>query len=68
VSLVALVITLLVVGVGLWAVNRFGGEFVDGKILKIVNIVVIVCVLVWLLSVFGLLSSCNNVTVPKVNG
>jgi hypothetical protein len=68
VSLVALVITLLVVGVGLWAVNRFGGEFVDGKILKIINIVVVLCVIVWLLSVFGLLNSCNTVQVPKVNG
>jgi hypothetical protein len=67
-SLVALVITLIVVGVGLWAVNRFGAEFIDAKILRVINIVVVLCVVVWLLSVFGLLSSCNNVQVPKVNG
>lgn len=65
-SLVALVVTLLVVGVLLWAVNRFGGEFVDGKILRIINIVVIIAVIVWLLSVFGLLDSCNTVRVPRV--
>lgn len=67
-SLVGLVITLIVVGVCLWALNRFGAQFIDGKILQIINIVVVIAVVFWLLSAFGLLESCSTVKVPRVNG
>ena len=67
-SLVALVITLIVVGVAVVLVNRFGAEFIDARILRLINLVVGICVVVWLLSVFGLLDSCNTVRVPRVGG
>lgn len=67
-SLIALVLTLVVVGVGLFVLNRYAGEYIDGKILKIINAVVVVAVIFWLLSVFGLLDSCSNVKVPRVGG
>jgi hypothetical protein len=52
--LVQLVVTLIVVGVLLWAVNTYIP--MDGKIKQILNIVVVIAVVLWLLRVFGLLS------------
>ena len=50
-SLVTIVITLIVVGVLLWLVNTYIP--MDGKIKKVLNIVVMVVVVLWLLNVFG---------------
>lgn len=52
--LIQLVVTLIVVGVLLWAVNTYIP--MDGRIKQILNIVVVVAVVLWLLQVFGLLS------------
>ena len=43
-SLISLVVTLIVVGVLLWLVNTYIP--MDGKIKKILNIVVVICVVV----------------------
>ncbi|MGA1980120.1 MAG: Thivi_2564 family membrane protein, partial [Sedimentisphaerales bacterium] len=48
-SLVTLVITLIVVGVLLWLVNTYIP--MDGKIKKIINVVVVIVVILWLLRV-----------------
>jgi hypothetical protein len=64
-SLISLVVTLIVIGVLLYLLNTYGGAFIDPKILTIINIVVIVCVVLWLLKVFGLLSY-GDIPVPRV--
>ena len=64
-SLISLVVVLIVVGVLLWAVNKFGAEFIDGKILKIINIVVIIAVVLWLLSLFVDLGTVNTVRIGR---
>jgi len=63
-SLVSLVVTLIVIGVLLWLVNAYIP--MDGKIKKILNIVVVICVVLWLLSVFGVLGHSNDIQVPQV--
>ena len=63
-SLISLIITLIVVGVLLWLVNTYIP--MDGKIKKILNIVVVICVVIWLLSVFGVLGHSNDIRVPQV--
>jgi hypothetical protein len=63
-SLISLVVTLIVVGVLLWLVNTYIP--MDGKIKRIVNIVVVVAVVLWLLSAFGILGQAGNVRVPQV--
>ena len=60
-SLVALVVTLLVVGVLLWAINTYIP--MDAKIKQILNIAVVIAVILWLLNAFGLLGSMNNIRV-----
>jgi hypothetical protein len=46
--MISLIITLIVVGVLLWLVNTYIP--MDGKIKQILNVVVVICVVVWLLT------------------
>jgi len=63
-SLISLVITLIVVGVLLWLVNVYIP--MDPKIKRIINVVVVIVVVLWLMSQFGLLDSLRNVHVNKI--
>lgn len=63
-SLLSLVLTLIVVGVLLWAVNAYIP--MDAKIKNILNIVVVVVVVLWVLSAFGLFGHMGSVKVPQV--
>ena len=63
-SLISLVVTLIVVGVLLWLVNAYIP--MDGKIKRILNIVVVICVVLWLLSVFGVLGHSGDIRVPQI--
>lgn len=58
-SLVNLVITLVVVGVGLWAINTYVP--MDRKIKQILNVVVVILVVLWLLRGFGLLGGMGDI-------
>ncbi len=62
--MISIVITLIVIGVLLWLVNNYLP--LDGKIRQILNAVVVICVVVWLLSVFGILGRFGDVPVPQV--
>jgi len=63
-SLISLVVTLIVVGVLLWLVNTYIP--MDGKIKNILNVVVVVCVVLWLLVAFGVLNNSGDIRVPRV--
>ena len=62
--LISLVITLIVVGVLLWLVNTYIP--MDGKIKKILNVVVVIAVVIWLLSAFGILGRAGDIRVPRI--
>jgi hypothetical protein len=53
-TLLGLIVTLVVIGLALWLVNQYIP--MDPKIKTILNIVVVIAVILWLLSAFGLLS------------
>jgi hypothetical protein len=59
--LVQILLTLIVVGVLLWLVNRFIP--MAGSIKSILNGVVVICVVLWLLNVFGLFHSLPRIRV-----
>jgi uncharacterized Tic20 family protein len=59
--LVQVVVVLIVVGVGLWLINRFIP--MAGSIKSILNLVVVIFVIVWLLKVFGLWSYLTHLHV-----
>ena len=61
--LIHVVIVLIVVGVLLGLVNRFIP--MAGSIKSILNAVVVIAVVLWLLSVFGILGSLSKITVGK---
>lgn len=63
-TLISLVLTLIVVGVLLWLVNTYIP--MDSKIKRILNIVVVICVVVWLLYAFGILGRSGDIRVPQL--
>jgi len=61
--LIHVVLTLIVVGVVLWLINSYIP--MAGSIKTILNAVVIIVVVLWLLSVFGLIGELSNIRVGK---
>ena len=59
--LVHVVLVLVVVGVLLWLVNSYIP--MAGSIKAILNAVVVIAVVLWLLTVFGLMSEISNIKV-----
>ena len=59
--LIQLVIVLVVFGVLLWAINSYIP--MDATIKKILNVVVILVVILFILSAFGLLGSMSSIRV-----
>lgn len=57
-TLISLIVTLVVVGVLLWAVNTYIP--MDSKVKNILNVVVIIAVILWLLSAFGVLGALHT--------
>ena len=58
-----MVLVLIVVGVLLWLVNSYIP--MAGSIKSILNAVVVIAVVLWLLTVFGLMSEISNIKVGK---
>jgi len=63
-SMISLIVTLIVIGVLLWLVNTYIP--MDGKIKRILNVVVVICVVVWLLSAFGVIGHAGDIRVPQI--
>ena len=61
--LIHLVIVLVVVGVVLWVINSYIP--MQSTIKRILNAVVVICVILWLLSVFGLIGNLSTIRVGK---
>lgn len=56
-SLISIVIVLVIVGFILWLINNYVP--MAGSIKTILNAVVIICVILWLLSAFGVINGLN---------
>jgi ABC-type long-subunit fatty acid transport system fused permease/ATPase subunit len=61
--LIQLVITLVVVGVILWLINSYIP--MQTTIKRILNAVVIIAVVIWLLSVFGLIGPISSFRIGR---
>jgi hypothetical protein len=62
-SLISLILTIVVVGLLLWAVNTFIP--MEGRIKQILNVVVIIALVLWLLSAFGVFAGLSGVRIGK---
>jgi fumarate reductase subunit C len=60
-----LIFILVVIGVGMWAVNTYLGPKMQPSILTILNIAVVIAVILWLASVFGLIPGNANIHVGR---
>jgi len=63
VPLISLIIILIVVGVLLWLINTYMP--VNGKIKKILNVVVVSIVIAWLLCAFGVFDLHSNLHIGR---
>ncbi len=61
--LIQLVIVLVVVGVVLWLINSYIP--MQATVKKILNAVVIIALILWLLSVFGLIGSLQGIRIGR---
>jgi hypothetical protein len=61
--LLNLVVVLIVIGVGLYLINRYIP--MASSIKTILNVLVVVCVCVWLLQAVGLWSSVSTFRLPR---
>lgn len=61
--LIQLVLVLVAVGVALWAINTYIP--MQSTIKKILNAVVVIVVILWLLSVFGLIGDLRTIRVGR---
>ncbi len=61
--LIHVVVVLVVVGVLLWLVNSYIP--MAGSIKSILNAVVVIAVVIWLLTVFGLMGEISNIRIGK---
>ena len=61
--LLQVVVVLVVVGVGLWLINRFIP--MAGSIKTILNVVVVIVVIAWLLNIFGIISHFPRINVGR---
>jgi hypothetical protein len=61
--LIQLVLVLIAVGVILWVINSYIP--MQATIKKILNVVVVIAVILWLLSVFGLIGSLSTIRIGK---
>jgi hypothetical protein len=59
--LINIIIILVVVGVALWAINKYIP--MAAPIKTILNVVVVIVVVLWLLQVFGIIGSVHSITV-----
>ncbi len=64
-DLIHIVIVLIVVGVILGLINNYVP--MAGSIKSILNGVVVICVVLWLLQVFGIIGAVGGVRVPRVH-
>ncbi|MBK7227955.1 MAG: hypothetical protein IPH97_03585 [Ignavibacteriales bacterium] len=58
-SLITLIIVLVLVGLILWMINSYIP--MQATIKKILNAVVVIVVILWLLSVFGIIDNIENI-------
>jgi hypothetical protein len=61
--LIHLVMVLVVVGVILWVINNYIP--MQSSIKKILNAVVVIAVIIWLLSVFGIIGNLSTIRIGK---
>ncbi len=65
-TILYVILIIAAIGVVVGLINKYGGEYIAGGFLKLLNIVAIVGVIIWL--IFGVLAvPLPDITMPKFN-
>jgi hypothetical protein len=68
--ILGVIVALVVVGVLLWAINKFLSPYMQPSILQLLNvavvIIVVICVILWILNAFGLVPLTAGPPVPRL--
>jgi hypothetical protein len=64
-SLISLIIVLVLVGLGLWAINVYIP--MQNGIKRILNVVVVLVVILWILSVFGIIGDVSSIHIGNIH-
>ena len=65
-DLLTVVVTLIVIGVLVGLLNKYGPPYIDPWFITIINVIVIIAVVLWLLNLIGFLAYIRGVKVPHV--
>jgi hypothetical protein len=66
-SVLYVIVVLILIGVLLGLVNKYGAEYIDVKYIKLINIVAIICTILWLIGIiFGGFGAISDVKMPRV--
>jgi hypothetical protein len=64
------IVALVIIGVLLWAINKLLGPYMQASILQLLNVavvvIVVICLIFYILSAFGLLPLTAGPPVPKL--
>ena len=64
--LLQVIVILILIGLLIGVINKYGGEYIDSKWVKLINIVAIVFTIIWLVGlVFGGFGSLSNIRVGR---
>jgi hypothetical protein len=63
--IIQMMIILIVIGVVLALINKYGAAYIDANILKILNVAVVIGVIIWLLYAFGVIGYLSAIRIGK---
>jgi hypothetical protein len=64
--LLQVLVILLLIGLLIGVINKYGAEYIDSKWIKLINIVAIVFTIIWLVGlIFGGFGSLSNIRVGR---
>ena len=64
--IIQLILILAAIGILMWLLNNYGAQYMDAKYVKLINIVVFVCTILWILSLFFDLGSMGTIGTHRV--
>lgn len=64
-SLLVVIIVLILVGLLMGAVNRYGKDWLGPGWLRLINAVAIIATIIWLLAMFGVWDYVDTIRLPR---
>lgn len=63
--IIHVIVVLIVIGVVIALVNKYGPPHIDGKFITLINVVAVVATVLWLLSLFVPFGNLGTIRTPR---